>query len=79
MYLYVAVVVVYCSCCLSVIVDAQWQMNNKNNKMIYMTPALPPPIDHRSMEDHYTEYFWLMDPLSIEHGSQEDHYTEQFS
>ena len=37
-------------------------MNNKNNNMIYMTLALHPPIDHRSMEDHYTEYFWLMDP-----------------
>ena len=32
MYLYVAVVVVVSfSCCSSVIMDALWQMNNKNN------------------------------------------------
>ena len=41
-----------------------WKTITPNNFHDRMTLALSPPIDHRSMEDHYTEYFWQMDPSS---------------
>ena len=53
-----------------------WKTITPNNFHDRLTPALPPPINHRSMEDHYTVYFWLIDPLSIKHGSLENHYTK---
>ena len=42
-----------------------WKTITPNNFHDRQTLALPPPIIYRSMEDHYTAYFWLLDPLQL--------------
>ena len=64
---------------------------SKNAQISVQTDPTPPPIDHRSMEDHQTNYISHIDVCTdtsadrphpsppINHRSMEDHYTNYVS